>query len=152
MILTETFPSRTRGELGQSDPQRGRTDEPPIPERPSFLSGLSLGVAWTLRGLEEGPQEIHSAETQTEDKDESERNAYEADDAQYHGRMESCEKKARGEVLAKRNAQGSMMASNSYHVKISSEVSRPGGLFRCWYNCLGNGTTLLHPAAEADSD
>jgi hypothetical protein len=36
MILTETFPSRTRGEPGQGGPQRGRTDEPPILGKPSF--------------------------------------------------------------------------------------------------------------------
>lgn len=76
--------------------------KPPVPRRASFLSGLSLRVAWTLGGLEEGPQEIHSAEAQTEDKNESERDAYEADDAQYHGRMESCGKKTCREVFAKR--------------------------------------------------
>jgi hypothetical protein len=84
------LPPRTHWRRRRSESQRGQTGGLLIPRRPSFLSGLSLRIVGTLRGLEEGPQEVHRAEAQTENEDESERNAYEANNAQYHGRAEIC--------------------------------------------------------------
>lgn len=55
-------------------------------------------------------------------------------------------------VRQKRSVQISVITNSLYHDETQFKVSESEGLFRCWYNCPGDGTARLHPAAEVDAD